>query len=102
MNSVQMVKNLKKKLVKIAKTGNDTSDILLLIAFVDLCERAIREKKIDACAMGAYGMSVFFDTAPEDCGRLGAKLVDTEDGGVKVEIFPVDDPDFGKEKVELN
>ena len=98
----QKVKKLKKELVKSVKENPDQRDALLLISMLTLFESSIENKKIDAVSMGVMGMSIFFETAPEDCGRLGAKLVEAEDGSVKVEIFPTDDPDFGKAKVRLD
>ena len=102
MTLYQKVKKLKNELIKSVKENPDQKDALLLISMLCLFESGTGGKKIDAILMGIMGMGIFFDTAPVDCGRLGAKLVDGENGDVKVEIFPVDDPDFSKEKVELN
>lgn len=53
-------------------------------------ERAVAERKIDAVTMGFYGMSHFFDSAPEDSGLLRARLEKDEQGEWQVAVRSAD------------
>lgn len=95
--------DLTDKLVAYVKDHPANSrEACLLIMAIELWKSAVVGKKIDAVAMGMYGMQHFFENAPEDCGRLGLSLAESPDGEVGIAIFPKDDPGDGDGKTELH
>jgi hypothetical protein len=65
----------------------------VLLMALELWKRAAETRKLDAVAMGFFGMQHFFKEAPPDCDILGLHFVESPDGGVRVEPFPKNEAD---------
>ena len=102
--TIEMIKetcDLSDKLIAHIRKYPDGREACLLVMLISLWKRAVHDKKIDAVAMGAYGMQHFFNEASEDCGKIGLELKELLDGEMGIVIYPIDGVVDGDGKVGL-
>lgn len=88
---------LSDKLVEFIRKNPDSREACLLVMAIELWKQAVTSRKVDAVAMGIYGMQHFFEQAPEDCGRVRMRLAVNKNGDMGIIIEPNnDDPPDSK------
>jgi len=86
----KIVRRLRKAIFTYARRHDGASDAHILLMALALWERAVEERKVDAVAMGLYGMNCLFDQAPEDSGRIATRLERNGEGGWRVALESAD------------
>jgi hypothetical protein len=98
----KLVRRLSKAVLAYARRYNGDNAINTLIMALNLWERAVETRKIDAVAMGFYGMIQFFDKAPEDCSLLVTQFEKGDEGEWHVALRPSAHADFMKARINLD